>query len=92
VSKIDFRDHEDRPEWLAKIKRQHAEDKADSLPGEHIGVICSRPSLTSATSASRSGLPIAIHIVFIISALLLAWTDRIMHADEMAMEHQKPGH
>jgi uncharacterized protein (TIGR00645 family) len=93
VSKIDFRDHEDRPEWLAKINASTLKIKLIVSLVSISGVHLLKTFIDiSNISVKEAAFQIAIHIVFIISALLLAWTDRIMHADEMAMEHQKPGH
>ena len=88
VSKIDFDNHEDKPDWLSKIN-------AGSLK---IKVIISLVSISGVhlletfidihnVPLQDALLQIGIHMVFIISALLLAYTDKIMHSDEISQNH-----
>jgi uncharacterized protein (TIGR00645 family) len=85
VSKIEFENHDDKPDWLSKINASTLKIKLIvslvSISGVHLlktFVDIHNISLQDAI------LQIAIHIVFIISALLLAYTDKVMHADEAA--------
>ncbi len=87
VSKIEFNDHDDKPDWLSKINASTLKIKLIvslvSISGVHLlktFVDIHNVSLQDAL------LQIGIHIVFIISALLLAYTDKIMHADEAEIE------
>lgn len=80
VSKIDFQGHEDRPVWLSKINSSTLKIKLIvslvSISGVHL----------LKTFIDIHNIPlqdaimqVAIHLVFILSALLLAYTDKIMH-------------
>jgi len=83
VSKIDFDNHEDKPDWLSKINASSLKIKLIislvSISGVHLlqtFIDIHNVELQDAL------LQIGIHMVFIISALLLAYTDKIMHSDE----------
>jgi uncharacterized protein (TIGR00645 family) len=83
VSKIEFENHTDKPDWLSKINAGSLKIKLIislvSISGVHLlktFIDVHNISLQDAL------LQIGIHIVFIISALLLAYTDKIMHSDE----------
>jgi uncharacterized protein (TIGR00645 family) len=89
VSKIDFDDHEDKPDWLSKINASTLKIKLIislvSISGVHLlktFIDIHNISLQDAL------LQIGIHMVFIVSALLLAITDKIMHQDEASQEHK----
>jgi uncharacterized protein (TIGR00645 family) len=80
VSKMHFSDSEDVPAWLQHINANSLKIKLIvslvSISGIHL--------LKTFVSIDQVGLPhaftqIAMHLVFIISALLLAKADRIMH-------------
>ena len=88
VSKIDFEKHEDKPDWLSKINASSLKIKLIislvSISGVHLlktFIDIHNVPLQDAL------LQIGIHMVFIISALLLAITDKIMHSDEASGEH-----
>ena len=88
VSKIDFDYHEDKPDWLSKINASTLKIKLIislvSISGVHLlktFIDIHNISLQDAL------LQIGIHMVFIVSALLLAITDKIMHQDEASQEH-----
>jgi TIGR00645 family protein len=81
VSKIEFSNHEDKPEWLGKIN-------ASSLK---IKLIISLVSISGVhllktfidvhnVSVQEAAIQISTHLVFIFSALLLAYADKIMHS------------
>ena len=83
VSKISFEDHEDRPDWLSKINASSLKIKLIislvSISGVHLlktFIDIHNISLQDAL------LQIGIHIVFILSALLLAYADKIMHSHD----------
>lgn len=83
VSKIDFDNHEDKPDWLSKINASSLKIKLIislvSISGVHLlktFIDIHNVPLQDAL------LQIGIHVVFLISALLLAYTDKIMHSDE----------
>lgn len=80
VSKIDFQGHEDRPVWLSKINSSTLKIKLIvslvSISGVHLlktFIDIHNIPLQDAI------LQISIHLVFILSALLLAFTDKIQH-------------
>jgi len=88
VSKIDFDNHEDKPDWLSKINASSLKIKLIislvSISGVHLlqtFIDIHNVLLQDAL------LQIGIHMVFIISALLLAYTDKIMHSDENSQTH-----
>ncbi len=88
VSKIDFADHADKPDWLSHINAGTLKIKLIvslvSISGVHLLKTFIDIHNTSLQDAI---LQISIHIVFILSALLLAWTDKIMHASRIEQQH-----
>ncbi|MEI6677599.1 MAG: TIGR00645 family protein [Mariniphaga sp.] len=85
VSKISFDGHEDRPEWLSKINASSLKIKLIislvSISGVHLlktFIDVHNVPLQDAL------LQIGIHVVFIISALLLAYADKIMHSHDIS--------
>ena len=83
VSKIEFDSHADKPDWLTKINASTLKIKLIialvSISGVHLlktFVDIHNIPLQDAI------LQIAIHIVFLFSAVLLAYTDKIMHSHE----------
>ena len=81
VSKIDFEGHADRPDWLTKINASTLKIKLIislvSISGVHL----------LKTFIDIHNIPlqdaimqVAIHLVFLISALILAYTDKVMHS------------
>ena len=87
VSKISFDNHEDKPDWLSKINASSLKIKLIislvSISGVHLlktFIDIHNIPLQDAV------LQIVIHIVFIISALLLAYADKIMHSHETSNE------
>ena len=88
VSKIDFDNHEDKPDWLSKINASSLKIKLIislvSISGVHLlktFIDIHNVPLQDAL------LQIGIHMVFILSALLLAYTDKIMHSYENTQTH-----
>ena len=88
VSKINFDNHEDKPDWLSKINASSLKIKLIislvSISGVHLlqtFIDIHNVPLQDAL------LQIGIHMVFIISALLLTITDKIMHSDEASNGH-----
>jgi len=82
VSKLDLEGHADRPEWLTHIDPRTIKIKlAASLIG-----ICSIHLLKSFVDIANEDpehikWKIFIHITFLGSAILLAWTDKIMQKE-----------
>lgn len=88
VSKIEFENHDDKPEWLSKINASTLKIKLIvslvSISGVHLlktFVDIHNIELQDAL------LQIGIHMVFIFSALLLAYTDKIMHFNDSGSDH-----
>ncbi len=88
VSKIEFDSHTDKPDWLTKINASTLKIKLIislvSISGVHLlktFVDIHNIPLQDAL------LQIGIHLVFLISAVLLAYTDKIMHSHEVSSTH-----
>lgn len=88
VSKIEFESHTDKPDWLTKINASTLKIKLIislvSISGVHLlktFVDIHNIPLQDAL------LQIGIHLVFLISAVLLAFTDKIMHSHENTEKH-----
>ena len=84
TSKIDFTEHEDRPHWLdhldaGRLKIKLATSLA-SISGVHLLKTFIDIHQEAGNSAGREDLmyEIIIHLVFIISALLLAWIEQVL--------------
>lgn len=88
VSKIDFDDHEDKPDWLSKINASTLKIKLIISLVSISGVHLLKTFIDIHNIPLQDALlQIGIHMVFIVSALLLAITDKIMHQDEALQEH-----
>lgn len=88
TSKIDFTEHEDRPQWLdhldaGRLKIKLATSLA-SISGVHLLKTFIDIHQEAASSSGREDLlyEIIIHLVFIISALLLAWVEMVLAQTE----------
>ena len=88
VSKIDLAHHKDRPEWLEKIDAGTLKVKLASslvsVSGIHL--------LKSFVNIGNRDIQevqwqIIIHVVFLLSAIMLAWTERITHPSLAAKKH-----
>lgn len=84
TSKIDFTEHEDRPHWLdhldaGRLKIKLATSLA-SISGVHLLKTFIDIHQESRSEGGREDLKyeITIHLVFIVSALLLAWVELIL--------------
>lgn len=81
VSKIDFANHADKPDWLSKINASTLKIKLIvslvSISGVHLlktFIDVHNVPLQAAL------LQIGIHLVFLLSAVFLAYTDKLLHA------------
>jgi uncharacterized protein (TIGR00645 family) len=88
VSKIEFDSHADKPDWLTEINASTLKIKLIislvSISGVHLlktFVDIHNIPLQDAL------LQIGIHLVFLISAILLAYTDKIMHFENSSEKH-----
>jgi uncharacterized protein (TIGR00645 family) len=88
VSKINFESHEDKPDWLSKINASSLKIKLIISLVSISGVHLLKTFIDIHNIPLQDALlQIGIHMVFIFSALLLALTDKIMHADEASNGH-----
>ncbi len=88
TSKIDFSEQEDRPQWLdhldaGRLKIKLATSLA-SISGVHLLKTFIDIHQESSSKGGREDLmyEIVIHLVFIISALMLAWVEQILAITE----------
>jgi uncharacterized protein (TIGR00645 family) len=98
TSRIDFTEHEDRPHWLdhmdAGILKIKLATSLASISGVHLlrtfidihKEIGADVRTEAAQTAAFNGviIEIVIHLVFIVSALMLAWVERILHESHFA--------
>lgn len=84
VSKIDIEDHADKPEWLEKVDAGTLKIKlAVSLVGvSGIHLLQTFIGIDKYESMETVKYQIAIHLVFLISALALAYTEKIQHGGD----------
>lgn len=87
VSKISFDGHEDRPDWLRKINASSLKIKLIISLVSISGVHLLKTFIDIHNIPLQDALlQIGIHVVFLISALLLAYADKIMHSHEIPEE------
>jgi uncharacterized protein (TIGR00645 family) len=85
TSRIDFGDQEDKPQWLdnmdSGILKIKLASSLASISGVHLlkTFIDIHEDFDANTGFTSVYIEIVIHIVFIVSALLLAWVERILH-------------
>lgn len=93
TSRIDFGDAEDRPQWLdnmnSGILKIKLASSLASISGVHLlkTFIDIHEEASSTTGFEGVYVEILIHIIFIISALLLAWVEKILHSNEQHHTH-----
>lgn len=82
VSRIDLSENEDKPEWLQKVDAGTLKVKlATSLVGvSGVHLLQTFINISNQTT-EQVMLQIAIHVVFLISAVLLAYTEKILHSN-----------
>ena len=88
VSRLDLHDHPDQPEWLSHVNAGVLKVKlATALVG--ISSIHLLKSFIEADRRPEQAMKwqVIIHLVFVISALVLAWTDRVMVAGAKQTTH-----
>lgn len=80
VSRLDIDTHEDKPEWLQKIDAGTLKVK---LAGSLIGVSGIHLLITFINIKSYESehvmWQVIIHMVFLLSSVLLAWSEKILH-------------
>ena len=87
VSRMHLEDHEDRPDWLEKIDAGTLKVK---LAGALVGIsgIHLLKSFINIENKDYAQVQwqIAIHVVFLFSTLMLAYTEKILHASHLTKE------
>jgi uncharacterized protein (TIGR00645 family) len=78
VSRIDPGDHPDWPEWMTKVDFAGLKQKmlASIVAISAIQVLKAFMNIDGAFDAQKMGWLVAVHLVFVISTLLLALSDR----------------
>ncbi|MFI5218742.1 MAG: TIGR00645 family protein [Bacteroidia bacterium] len=80
VSKIDIESHEDRPEWLKKVDAGTLKVK---LAGSLVGVsgIHLLKTFINITNQDMEHVKwqVIIHVVFLLSSVMLAYSEKILH-------------
>jgi len=89
TSRIDFTEHEDRPHWLDHMDAGILKIKLATSLASISGVHLLRTFIDIHNEAEKGNfesviIEIAIHLVFIVSALMLAWVERILHESHFA--------
>ncbi len=88
VSKIEFNNNIDKPDWLNKINASTLKIKLIISLVSISGVHLLKTFIDIHNIPLQDALlQIGIHLVFITSAVLLAYTDKIMHYEEISNEH-----
>ncbi len=78
VSKIDVKDHEDRPEWMGKLDFSGLKIKliASIVAISGIELLKSFVEINSISDRELMW-KVGIHLTFVVSGVLLAWMDKI---------------
>ena len=89
TSRIDFGDAEDRPQWLDNMDSGILKIKLASSLASISGVHLLKTFIDIHEAETNAGfegvmIEIVIHIIFIISALLLAFVEKILHGNHAA--------
>ena len=96
ASRLDFEGKEDRPQWIDHLDADRLKVKLATSLASISGVHLLRTFIDVHTQAETSGFmelnyEIAIHMVFIISALILAWIAKILEKHEVYAETNVTG-
>jgi uncharacterized protein (TIGR00645 family) len=94
VSRLNLDDHADQPEWLSHVNAGALKVKLAtaliSISSIHLLKTFIEVRLTTTTYKNDDVMwQIVIHVVFVLSAIALAWTDRMMMANARAEESAK---
>jgi len=89
VSRIDPRDHPDWPEWMTKVDFAGLKQKllASIVAISAIQVLKAFMNLDTGYDPVKLGWLVGIHLVFVISTLLLALSDRWSHSGDDSGGH-----
>jgi len=91
VSKIDPEGHPDWPEWMSKIDFSGLKQKllASIVAISAIQVLKAFMNLEKSINEKTLPWLVGIHLVFVTSGLLLAWTDRLGESGKGEPEEEK---
>ena len=91
VSKIDPEGHPDWPEWMSKIDFAGLKQKllASIVAISAIQVLKAFMNIEKSFNEKTLIWLVAIHLVFVVSGLLLAWTDHISEGSKSKIEEDK---
>jgi uncharacterized protein (TIGR00645 family) len=91
VSKIDTEGHPDWPEWMTQIDFAGLKQKlfASIVAISAIQVLKAFMNLDKIQNDRTLGWLVGIHFTFVISGLVLAWTDRIAEDSKSKIEEDK---
>jgi uncharacterized protein (TIGR00645 family) len=91
VSKIDPEGHPDWPEWMTQIDFAGLKQKlfASIVAISAIQVLKAFMNLEKSLNEKTLPWLVGIHVVFVISGLVLAWTDRIGDESKSKIEEDK---
>ena len=79
VSRIDAASHPDWPEWMSKIDFSGLKQKllASIVAISAIQVLKAFMNIDTTFDSNKLAWLVAIHLVFVVSTVLLAWSDRL---------------
>jgi len=91
VSKIDPEGHPDWPEWMTQIDFAGLKQKlfASIVAISAIQVLKAYMNLEKSLNEKTLPWLVGIHVVFVISGLILAWTDRLGDESKSKIEEDK---
>lgn len=90
VSKMHLENHEDRPDWLEKIDAGTLKVKlAGALVGiSGIHLLKSFININNKENFEQVKWQIIIHVVFLFSTLMLAYTEKVLHSSHSKSSHK----
>jgi len=81
VSSLDLEGHPDQPEWLSHVNAGVLKIKLSTAIISISSIHLLKTFINAANLADRAIMwQILIHLTFLISALVIAWTDKIMNS------------
>ena len=99
VSRLNLEGHDDQPEWLShvnagvlKVKLATALISISSIHLLKTFITVINPAEGAAVNNDGVKWQIIIHLVFVFSAIALAWTDKLMMAGVKAQQSQGAAH
>ncbi|MBK8477591.1 MAG: TIGR00645 family protein [Opitutaceae bacterium] len=94
VSRLNLENHKDQPEWLShvnagvlKVKLATALISISSIHLLKTFIEVRSPAFTASNNAVM--WQVIIHVVFVLSAIFLAWTDKVMMAGVKALRDEQ---